>query len=662
MNSFEEMGLAPALLKSITEMGFDNPTPIQEGVVPFLLKTPKDLVGLAQTGTGKTAAFGLPILQKINTKMAKTQALILSPTRELCLQISGEMRNFAKYMSGLNIVSVYGGSDMARQIKAVAKGAHIIVATPGRMNDLLNKQRRIDLSNLRFAVLDEADEMLNMGFKEDLDAILNQTPDSKVTLLFSATMPRAVQTIAKNYLEDPHEVTVGTRNAGVEAVDHVAYAVRSHDRYLALKRIVDYHPDIYGIIFCRTRVETKDVAAKLIQDGYIADALHGELSQPQRETIMHKFRIKNLQILVATDVAARGLDVKDITHIINYNLPDEVDLYIHRSGRTGRAGQRGVSIAIVNLREKHKIRMIESRLRRKFEQKMVPTGKGICEKQLLNLVDKMQKIEVDHKEIDKFLPAVSEKLEWLSREELIKHFVSLEFNRLLDYYKDAKDLNAPDEERRPRSRPERESSSRKEGRRGAERLQRKENPRDAEERPPRKEGRRGAEAGYSRFQINLGYKDSLTPRDLIGLINRCSHNRHMDIGKIELMNSSSWFEVDQKYTTDVLAGFAGIEYNKRNVLVEMDDGQAKQETDKPGRHTGGSETSPTSAKRPIRKEYKTPSSSGIHRRKDRKPLKPGEFGFNKTAKKKPPAYSDDRSGSYQEDRPPAKRKKINRTK
>lgn len=611
MKSFEKMDLQPVLLKSITEMGFEKPTPIQEKVIPFLLKVPNDLVALAQTGTGKTAAFGLPIIQHTDLSYVGTQALILSPTRELCLQISGELRNFAKYIPNLHIVSVYGGSDMSRQITALKKGAHIIVATPGRMNDLLNKQRKIDLSHLQFAVLDEADEMLNMGFKEDLDAILDKTSDTKVTLLFSATMPSNVQQISKTYMDNPHEITVGTRNAGIETVDHVCYAVRSHDRYLALKRIVDYHPEIYGIIFCRTRAETKDVAAKLIQDGYNADALHGELSQSQRETVMHKFRIKNLQILVATDVAARGLDVKDITHIINYNLPDEVDLYIHRSGRTGRAGQHGVSVAIVNLREKNKIRMIEARLRRKFEQKQVPTGKEICEKQLLNLVDRMQKIEVDHKEIDKFLPVVAEKLEWLSRDELIKHIVSLEFNRLLDYYKDAKDLNPPEEDRSRRKRFDKEGSRNNDSRRMTER-------------------------GFTRFRINLGHKDSLNPRDLIGLINRCTHKRYMDIGKIDLMNTFSFFEVDQKYAGDVLAGFRGIEYNQRNVIVEMQEAGAEQQRE--------------TTKRP-----------GYESRRDRKQSEHGGSRYNTASKKKRSTFSNDRE-LYSREGKPAKRQKAKRTK
>ncbi len=554
MIAFEEMGIASEVLKGIKDMGFETPMPIQEKVIPVLLKTQEDLIGLAQTGTGKTAAFGLPLVQLADPEDTRTQALILAPTRELCLQIAGDMKNFAKYLPGLHIVAIYGGADIERQIRALKKGAQIIVATPGRMNDLLNKRKKIDLSAIRTVVLDEADEMLNMGFKEELDAILDQTPDSKNTLLFSATMPKDVLQISKNYMHDPLEITVGKRNVGAEHVEHICYTVRSKDRYLALKRIVDYNPDIYGIIFCRTRIETKEVAEKLIQDGYNADALHGDLSQAQREYIMHKFRIKNLQMLVATDVAARGLDVKNISHIINYNLPDENNIYTHRSGRTGRAGRKGVSIAIVNLKEKYKIKRIESKLQKKFEVKLVPGGKEICEKQLLMLVDKLQKIEIDHKEIDKFLPTVHEKLEWLSREELIKHFVSLEFNRFLDYYKDAKDLNAPKEENTRKKQKQMKSSG-------------------------RQAGSRVAEQGFTRFHINLGYKDSLSPRGLIGLINRCTRKRYIDIGRIEIMKTFSFFDVAQNFTYEVLSGFKGIEYNKRQVIVKIsqDNERSKRE-------------------------------------------------------------------------------------
>lgn len=570
MITFEEIGIQSDVLKGIRELEFELPMPIQEQVIPALLETQHDLIGLAQTGTGKTAAFGLPLIQLANPDDTHTQALILAPTRELCLQITKDLKQFAKYISGLHIVAVYGGSDIERQIRALKKGAQIIVATPGRMNDLLNKRKKIDLSALRTVVLDEADEMLNMGFKEELDAILDQTPESKQTLLFSATMPKDVLDISKQYMHKPREITIGPRNAGAEDVEHLCYAVRSKDRYLALKRIVDYNPDMYGIIFCRTRQETKDVAEKLIQDGYNADALHGDLSQAQREYIMHKFRIKNLQLLVATDVAARGLDVKDISHIINYNLPDENTIYTHRSGRTGRAGKKGISIAIVNLREKHKIKMIESKLQKTFEQRPVPGGQEICEKQLLHLVDKMEKIEVDHKAIDKFLPVVYEKLEWLSREELIKHFVSLEFNRFLDYYKGTQDLNAPEES---------ESKSRKKRKR--------------KESTGKRSGARVAEEGFTRFFINLGHKDSLTPQDLIGLINRCTRKRSIDIGRIDLMKSFSFFEVDQKHAFTILSSFKGIEYNRREVNVEIaqEDDRSEWTTSKkksPGRRRRGS--------------------------------------------------------------------------
>jgi ATP-dependent RNA helicase DeaD len=544
MTTFEEIGIQSDVLRGIKELGFEFPMPIQEQVIPVLLETQGDLIGLAQTGTGKTAAFGLPLIQLVSSDDTHTQALILAPTRELCLQITRDLKNFAQHLPELHITAVYGGSDIERQIRALKKGAQIIVATPGRMNDLLNKRKKIDLSALRTVVLDEADEMLNMGFKEELDAILDQTPESKQTLLFSATMPKEVLNISKQYMHEPLEIAVGPRNAGAEDVEHLCYAVRSRDRYLALKRIVDYNPDMYGIIFCRTRQETKDVAEKLIQDGYNADALHGDLSQAQREYIMHKFRIKNLQLLVATDVAARGLDVKDISHIINYNLPDENTIYTHRSGRTGRAGKKGISIAIVNLREKHKIKLIESKLQKTFEQRPVPGGQEICEKQLLHLVDKMQKIEVDHKAIDKFLPVVYEKLEWLSCEELIKHFVSLEFNRFLDYYKGTQDLNAPEEPTSRKNRKKRESSG-------------------------KRNGARVAEEGFTRFFINLGHKDSLTPPDLIGLINRCTRKRSIDIGRIDLMKSFSFFEVEQKYAFTILSSFKGVEYNRREVHVEI---------------------------------------------------------------------------------------------
>ena len=541
MTAFKDLGIDSELLKSIEELGFEEPMPVQEKMIPLMLKTEDDLIGLAQTGTGKTAAFGLPIVQLVDPDDRRTQALILAPTRELCLQISSHMKSFAKYLPDLNIVTVYGGADIGRQITALKRGAQIIVATPGRMNDLMNKRGKIDLFALRMLVLDEADEMLSMGFKEELDAILDETPEDRRTLLFSATMPAEVERLSKAYMYEPQTVTIGTRNAGVEKIDHICYAVRSKDRYLALKRIVDYNPDIYGIVFCRTRAETKEVAEKLIQDGYNAEPLHGELSQPQRESIMQKFRARTVQLLVATDVAARGLDVKDITHIISYNLPDDNDVYTHRSGRTGRAGQTGVSIAIVNMKETYKIKQLEAQLRRKFERKRVPGGQEICERQLIHMIDRMETIEINHKEIDKFLPVATEKLAWLSREELIKHFVSLEFNQLLDYYKDTRDLNPPKDDTMQKKRFQKEGAAFRNDRHTVER-------------------------GFVRFHINLGYKDSFSPRYLIGLINRCTRTR-IEVGRINVLKTFSIFEVKQNAEAAILAGFRGIEYNRRPVVV-----------------------------------------------------------------------------------------------
>jgi len=545
MNTFEAMGIRPELVRGIRELGFENPMPIQKKVIPVLLNNKKDIIGFAQTGTGKTAAFGLPLIQLIDSRNNKTQALILSPTRELCLQIANDLKSYSKYVNDLNIVTIYGGADVASQLRALKKGAHIIVATPGRMHDLLNRRKKIDISEIQTVVLDEADEMLSMGFKEELDAILEQTPASKTTLLFSATMPREIQELSKNYQDNPVEISVGQRNSGADLVDHFCYSVHEKNRYLALKRIVDFNPNIYGIIFCRTREETKDVAEKLIQDGYNADALHGDLSQAQRETVMHKFRSKNLSLLTATDVAARGLDVKDITHIINYNLPDEAIAYIHRSGRTGRAGRKGISVAITNLKEHHKIVLIEKLLQKKFELQPVPSGKAICEKRLLNIVDKLEKIEVDHEEIDQFLPAVYEKLAGLDREDLIKHIVALEFNRFLDYYRSADELSVPFEQEniKPKKSRKHEKTSK---------------PRHAVV----------AEHGFTRFYINLGRNDQLTPPVLLGLVNKSTRQRNIDVGKIDIQRKFSFFEVDEYYTQAVLSGFINLNFNKKKVIVE----------------------------------------------------------------------------------------------
>lgn len=578
MTTFEELGVQNDLLKGIRELGFEKPMPIQTKVIPSLLEHQKDMIGLAQTGTGKTAAFGLPLIQSIDISNKNTQSVVLAPTRELCLQIASDLKNYAKYVKGLNIVTVYGGADIERQINAIKRGAHIIVATPGRMDDLLNKRKKINISEVHTVVLDEADEMLSMGFKEELDAILECTPDTKRTLLFSATMPAEVLALSKNYLHDPVEIAAGQRNIGAENVEHSCYTVHERDRYFALKRIVDYNPDIYGIIFCRTREETKEVARNLMNDGYNADALHGDLSQAQREAVMHKFRVRNLKLLTATDVAARGLDVKELTHIINYRLPDDVTGYIHRSGRTGRAGKTGSSIAIINLREKHKIRQIESKLKKKFKLNDVPDGIEICEKQLFHFIDRLEKIDIDHKEINRFLPKIYEKLAWLNREDLIKHFVALQFNHFLDYYKNSNDIQ------RPTDKNTRASQITKKPQNGERKTSRNLTP--------------AAEDGFTRFYINLGERDKLTPPELIGLVNKSTRQRNIDIGKIDIMRKFSFFEVDEQYTDKVLNGFDNANFKKRKVVVEISN--------------GGSEVTTVprngKSKRPSRRPYKNQKS------------------------------------------------------
>ena len=532
MISFEELGIEKKILKAVEELGFQTPMPVQEKVIPHLISNEtRDLIGLAQTGTGKTAAFGLPLIQNTNTSKKKTQYLILAPTRELCLQIADDLKSFAKYVEDINIAAVFGGTSMERQISLLKRGAHIISATPGRLIDLINR-RKVDISKIKTIVLDEADEMLNMGFRQELEAILSETPADKTTLLFSATMSKEVRKIADRFMNDPLEITIGKQNVGAENVKHLCYMVHARERYLALKRIVDYRPNIYGIVFCRTRRETQEVADKLLKDGYNADALHGDLSQPQRDAVMRKFRIKHLKLLVATDVAARGLDVDDLTHIINYNLPDEMGIYTHRSGRTGRAGRTGTSILIANLREKNKIKQIEKQIDKKFTFPSLPLGREICEKQLFHLIDRMEKVIVDDTQIESFLPDIYKKLEWLDREELIKKFVSLEFNRFLDYYKNAPDLNKPDDSRRSR-------------------------------------GQRTAMSGFARFFINLGKMDDLNPTTLIGLINDVTGVRDINIGEIEILKSFSFFELDENYSGALLKAFKNKEFKKRKIVLEI---------------------------------------------------------------------------------------------
>lgn len=454
MSTFQEMGLKKEILDAISEMGFETPTSIQDKAIPVILSSSKDIIGRAQTGTGKTGAFGLPILQKLNPKSEHVQALILCPTRELCIQITKEIQNFAKHLLNVRVIPVYGGSSMDTQVYALKQKAQIVVGTPGRTLDLINR-KKLKLEELQWVVLDEADEMLSMGFKDDMDAILATTSKDKQTLLFSATMPQEIMRIVKTYMKDPIEIAAEQIQTGADNVTHHYYEVQARDRYVALKRIIDMQPEIYAIVFCRTRAETKEIAEKLSAEGYNSDALHGDLSQQQREYTLGRFRTKTLQLLIATDVAARGLDVTDLTHVINYNLPDDPDTYIHRSGRTGRAHRKGISITIINSRENNRIRDLERRVGKPFERKKVPTGKEICEKQLFHLVEKVENVEVEEKQIAEFLPVIFNKLAWLDREELIKRFVSVEFNRFLAYYKNAQDINIdhrkPDSSRGERS-------------------------------------------------------------------------------------------------------------------------------------------------------------------------------------------------------------------
>ncbi|HZH72245.1 MAG TPA: DEAD/DEAH box helicase [Mariniphaga sp.] len=559
---FNEMGLKPEIQQAVEALGFEVPTPIQEEAIPFLLESKKDMVALAQTGTGKTAAFGLPIIQQADTNNKNIQALILSPTRELALQISNDLNNYSKYIQDLNIAVVYGGADIQKQIKQLNQGVSIVVGTPGRTLDLI-KRNKLKIGNIKWLILDEADEMLSMGFKDDLDAILESAPAEKQTMLFSATMPNEIVSIAKRYMNTPHEITVGRKNTGAENVEHHYYLIQARDRYLALKRIADINPNIYGIIFCRTRAETKEVAEKLIQDGYNADALHGDLSQAQRDQVMLRFRTRHLQMLVATDVAARGLDVNDLTHVINYNLPDDPEIYIHRSGRTGRAGKKGISVTLIHLREKGKLRQVEKKINKSFIKKDVPSGKEICEKQLFNLIDKVEKIEINEAEIDPFMAVIYKKLAWLDREELIKHFVSVEFNRFLKYYEKAPDINvnesmAQSRDYEPAGRERRSRKGRSE--RGASTGAGASNDRSS---------KRRSKYEFSRFFFNLGKKDGINKRTIIDLVNTHLPNKSVEIGDIEVMKNFSFFEIDRRFEKQVIKTFQNTAYNGKRMSVDI---------------------------------------------------------------------------------------------
>lgn len=544
---FTELGLSKEILAAIEELGFESPTPIQEKVIPAFLEEKRDVTGLAQTGTGKTAAFGLPALHYIEKDKKYPQLLVMSPTRELCLQITRDLENFSKYMKEIRIVPVYGGAPIDKQIRSLRSGAHIVVATPGRIHDLV-RRKKVDLAKISMLVLDEADEMLKMGFREDVDAILDQTPKDKTTLLFSATMSKDIMNIGRTYMNDPIEITIGKKNESTENVSHVYHMVHARDRYLALKRIVDFHPDIYGIVFCRTRQETKDVAAHLMKDGYNAEALHGDLTQAQRDYVMDKFREKTLSILVATDVAARGLDVNNLTHVINYNLPDDVENYNHRTGRTGRAGKQGTAVSIIHMKEMGRIREIERVINRKFDHKDIPKGEEICEKQLFNIIDKMQESSIENDRIDPYMERVNEKLGDLSREDLLKKFVAMEFNRILDYYKNAPDLNVKGDRK----------SFGKEG--------------------------KASVKGLKRVVFNVGIGKGINKRAIIDMMVKGSGAKDVEIGQIEIFKRASAVEIEPKYLNKVLKSLNNSFY--KGVKIEADENNKFKGSDFRDRNKG----------------------------------------------------------------------------
>ena len=542
MKTFEELGVSEEIRRAIEELGFEQPMPVQEAVIPYLLGNGNDVIALAQTGTGKTAAYGIPVLQKVDPTKKETQALILSPTRELCLQIADDLSDFSKYIDGLHVAAVYGGASIEMQSRQLRKGAQIIVATPGRLIDLM-KRGVAKLDTVNNVVLDEADEMLNMGFSESINAIFEGVPSDRNTLLFSATMSREIEKIAKSYLHDYKEIVVGSRNEGAEKVNHIYYMVHAKDKYLALKRIVDYYPSIFAIIFCRTKVETQEIADKLIRDGYNAEALHGDLSQQQRDLTMQKFRQHNVQFLVATDVAARGLDVDDLTHVINYGLPDDIESYTHRSGRTGRAGKKGTSISIIHTRERYKVKAIEKIIQKEFVDGTLPAAKDICSKQLYKVMDQILKVDVNEEEIEPFLKDIYRHFEYIDKEDIIKKIISMTFNRFLEYYANAPEIEKPSGKRSDR-----------EGERGS-RSSRGERTRKAPRTP---------EAGYKRLFINLGKDDGFYPGEVMQFINKNVHGRQ-EVGHIDLLGKFSYIEVPEKDANKVMKALNGTTYKKREV-------------------------------------------------------------------------------------------------
>ena len=586
MKTFEELGVCAEVRRAIEELGFVTPMPVQEAVIPHLLQTVqdegegtemRDVIALAQTGTGKTAAFGIPLLQRIDTTRRETQALVLSPTRELCLQITDDLRDFAKYLDGIHVEAVYGGAAIEPQIRALKKGAQIIVATPGRLIDLKNRGF-VHLEEVTSIVLDEADEMLNMGFSDAINEIFESLPEEHATLMFSATMSREVEKIATKYLKNHEEIVVGSRNEGAENVNHIYYLVHAKDKYLALKRIVDYYPKIFAIIFCRTKIETQEIADKLIKDGYNAESLHGDLSQQQRDLTMQKFRQHLTQLLVATDVAARGIDVDDLTHVINFGLPDDIENYTHRSGRTGRAGKKGTSISIIHSKEKHKIRAIEKEIGKDFVEAEIPKPEEICKKQLYKVMDQIVKTDVDDEEIAPFMEDIARYFEYMDKEEIIKKIVSMEFGKFLSYYADAPEIEKPvigKKEKQPQN--------------------------------DRQKRMNKAQPGYRRLFINLGKRDGFYPGVLMQTLNRYVGGRQ-EVGHIDLLDTISYFEVPEKDARKVMTQLTGIRYHGRQVRCNDADDDAKTAT------TGTSKPN-----------EKTRKDNGEHKNKARKGTKNRDF-------------------------------------
>jgi ATP-dependent RNA helicase DeaD len=594
MNKFEQLGLSESLLKAIKDLGFENPSEVQEKAIPLLLEKDTDMVALAQTGTGKTAAFGFPVIQKIDADNRNTQALILSPTRELCLQITNELKNYSKYEKGINVVAVYGGASITEQARDIKRGAQIIVATPGRMQDMINRGL-VNITQINYCILDEADEMLNMGFYEDIVNILSTTPDDKNTWLFSATMPAEVARIGKQFMTNPQEITVGTKNSGSATVSHEFYLVNARDRYEALKRLADANPDIFSVVFCRTKRDTQAIAEKLVEDGYSAAALHGDLSQAQRDGVMKSFRGRQIQMLVATDVAARGIDVDNITHVVNYQLPDEIETYNHRSGRTGRAGKLGTSIVIVTKSELRKISSIERIIKQKFEEKTIPSGIEICEIQLLHLATKIKDTEVDH-EIDNYLPAINDVLEGLTKEELIKKMVSVEFNRFINYYKKTRDLSSQSGERRERG----------------------------DDSAPRENNNGGA----TRYFVNIGSRDNFDWMTLKDYLKETLDLGRDDVFKVDVKEGFSFFNTDPEHTDKVMEVLNNVQLEGRRINVEISKNDGGGRRDHNGRNSGGGFGGRSSAPRREGSSDRAPrrEGSGGGFRSDRNSA-PREGGF-----------------------------------